>query len=297
MLEIEYIPLKTPDGTTCGHARVRGGYVELSLRAPLQGAALVITENGSSAAAVGRRVPVGAQVSAVALHNQGRLACCGFSRTAALDTAALRRRLQALSPAAPVNKPVPAPAPEPKPAPPMPAPLVEEIAAAIPVMRPPAPEPEPKPAPEPPDVRSREALYARAGRVLRHIDTQAVPVPEAPARPEPAAAADVPAAALDAPADTPADTPAEQWARSADALLASIPAAFVPNPFPHIFPGAQFSRGEGDALEGAWQHGRYQAEISAVPGPYSPQPPPQLAGYTRYIRARSGGYWVRVTEN
>ena len=39
MLELEYIPLKTPDGGICGHARVRGGFVELSLRTPMRASA------------------------------------------------------------------------------------------------------------------------------------------------------------------------------------------------------------------------------------------------------------------
>ena len=36
--------------------------------------------------------------------------------------------------------------------------------------------------------------------------------------------------------------------------------------------------------------------ITAVPGAYSPHPPAHLTGFTRYIRARSGGYWIRVEE-
>lgn len=99
MLELEYIPLKTPDGAICGHARVRSGFVELSLRTPMRASALVITENGSASGASGARIPVSAQVSAIALHEKDVLRCCGFSRTTALKPTDLRRRLQAMSPA------------------------------------------------------------------------------------------------------------------------------------------------------------------------------------------------------
>ena len=35
MTELEFIPLKTPEGKVCGHARIAGGYAEVRLRAPL----------------------------------------------------------------------------------------------------------------------------------------------------------------------------------------------------------------------------------------------------------------------
>lgn len=90
---------------------------------------------------------------------------------------------------------------------------------------------------------------------------------------------------------------AADWARDTDAAPPDAAPTPVPNPFPHIFPDAQFIRiGSDDTLLGEWLHGNARAEISAVPGPYSPQPPSNLAGYTRYIRARSGGYWVKVIE-
>ena len=47
-------------------------------------------------------------------------------------------------------------------------------------------------------------------------------------------------------------------------------------------------------LAGEWQRGGERMQITAVPGAYSPRPPAHLPDFTRYIRARSGGYWIRV---
>ena len=51
-------------------------------------------------------------------------------------------------------------------------------------------------------------------------------------------------------------------------------------------------------LCGDWYSGRgptgERMRITAVPGAYSPRPPAHLTGFTRYIRARTGGYWIRV---
>lgn len=72
----------------------------------------------------------------------------------------------------------------------------------------------------------------------------------------------------------------------------------IANPFPNIFPGAGFYRvslpGQSAHLEGDWQRGGECVQITAVPGAYSPRPPAHLPDFTRYIRARSGGYWIRV---
>lgn len=72
----------------------------------------------------------------------------------------------------------------------------------------------------------------------------------------------------------------------------------IANPFPNIFPGAGFYRvslpGQSAHLEGDWQRGGERVQITAVPGAYSPRPPAHLPDFTRYIRARSGGYWIRV---
>ena len=368
MLELEYIPLKTPDGGICGHARVRGGFVELSLRTPMRASALVITENGSADGAVNARIPVSAQVSAIALHEQDVMRCCGFSRTTALTPHDLRRRLQAMSPAKaraaesvlPPTRPPVKPPIQPPPEAPAPASFVEEIVAGIPGFGP-GEKAAGKPASRAmPDPASREAVHARAARVYQRIDDAVPPVAYSPPVPPPSPAPKPPRSpkpqstrvagqTKPAPKTTKAPRPeprnpwpppppeppqghqpppppepphghqpppppeppprefsarpepelrAADWARDAEAAPPATAPVSVPNPFPHIFPDAQFVRVSGeDALFGEWLHGNSRAEISAVPGPYSPQPPPNLTGYTRYIRARSGGYWVKVIDH
>ncbi len=404
MLELEYIPLKTPDGAICGHARVRGGFVELSLRSPMHASALVITENGSADGAIGKRIPVSAQVSAIALHENEVLRCCGFSRTTALKPTDLRRRLQAMAPAKPSGAEPARPAARPTvppPEAPVSAAFVEEIAAGIPHFAPAARPAEKPSASAMPDADSQNATRARAASVYKRLGdavpaaAYAPPAPPppapppspaksprqqsakapAPSRPAPKAAKPGPRTPWPPPPPPPPEPPqprpdghvpqpppppqpgpnghvppppepnpprpdphepwppppfprpdpphpghnghtpspepphhhpdgghepplrAADWGRDAGADPLDAKPAPVPNPFPHIFPDAQFIRaGNDDTLLGEWVHGNSRAEISAVPGPYSPQPPPHLAGYTRYIRARSGGYWVKVVE-
>ena len=119
------------------------------------------------------------------------------------------------------------------------------------------------------------------------------------AQPAPAAPSEPPAA----PAMTrrfPED--AAQWGEEIDRLLEDCAATEqrepISNPFPNIFPGARFQRvtrpGMQPHLEGDWQRGGERLRITAVPGAYSPHPPAHLMDFTRYIRARSGGYWIRV---
>ena len=119
------------------------------------------------------------------------------------------------------------------------------------------------------------------------------------AQPAPAAPSEPPAA----PAMTrrfPED--AAQWGEEIDRLLEDCAATEqrepISNPFPNIFPGARFQRvtrpGMQPHLEGDWQRGGERLRITAVPGAYSPHPPAHLRDFTRYIRARSGGYWIRV---
>lgn len=119
------------------------------------------------------------------------------------------------------------------------------------------------------------------------------------AQPAPAAPSEPPAA----PAMTrrfPED--AAQWGEEIDRLLEDCAATEqrepISNPFPNIFPGARFQRvtrpGMPAHLEGDWQRGGERLRITAVPGAYSPHPPAHLRDFTRYIRARSGGYWIRV---
>ena len=140
-------------------------------------------------------------------------------------------------------------------------------------------------------------------RSARHGEAQ--PVMQQPAaqrtdaQPAPAAPSEPPAA----PAMTrrfPED--AAQWGEEIDRLLEDCAATEqrepISNPFPNIFPGARFQRvtrpGMQPHLEGDWQRGGERLRITAVPGAYSPHPPAHLRDFTRYIRARSGGYWIRV---
>ena len=93
------------------------------------------------------------------------------------------------------------------------------------------------------------------------------------------------------------------WSEEIDRLLEDRSDAEqrepIANPFPNIFPGARFQRvsrpGAAMHLEGDWQRGGERLRITAVPGAYSPHPPAHLRDFTRYIRARSGGYWIRLT--
>lgn len=98
-----------------------------------------------------------------------------------------------------------------------------------------------------------------------------------------------------------------EWHASVDALLAqSRPDRSgdtrkpVINPFPHIFPEARFFEECDNAgthmLIGTWRRGIDQFTVTAVRGEYSPNPPSHLPGFTRYIRTRQGGFWVRVDD-
>ena len=99
---------------------------------------------------------------------------------------------------------------------------------------------------------------------------------------------------------------AGDWYDEVERLLENEPPANrsepIANPFPNIFPGAKFlsiqKPGVPAYLCGDWYSGRgptgERMRITAVPGAYSPRPPTHLTGFTRYIRARTGGYWIRV---
>ena len=102
----------------------------------------------------------------------------------------------------------------------------------------------------------------------------------------------------------------EQWLSSVDALLETVPGTEEPeetppsaapekkrtplsgNPFPRVFPGAVWEKEEGGYLVGRWR----SYSLTAVPGPYSSRPPRFLTGFTRYVRNRDGGYWIRIEE-
>ena len=408
MMELTFIPLKTPEGATCGFAKVSGGFAELKLHAPVDGQAAVLTESGVVEGPPASRIAVpGARVQAVAVHVDGQLRCFGIARGAALGAEQVRARLMTRHrDAAPVGAwkagaakaaedapkamDVLMPAqPEENPRAATPADFAAAVraAAAAPAREPglaasaageAAPgtaanaagaEREPADAGTPAagdvpktgagaeeaqaaqdapasieqsaaDSESFMALLRRADaafsklserrlpgvapasstaakpasaplrRSARHGEAQ--PVMQQPAaqpdgsaaqrtdaQPAPAAPSEPPAA----PAMTrrfPED--AAQWGEEIDRLLEDCAATEqrepISNPFPNIFPGARFQRvtrpGMQPHLEGDWQRGGERLRITAVPGAYSPHPPAHLRDFTRYIRARSGGYWIRV---
>ncbi|HIU94469.1 MAG TPA: hypothetical protein IAD24_04845 [Candidatus Aphodomorpha intestinavium] len=127
-------------------------------------------------------------------------------------------------------------------------------------------------------------------------DGAAAEPPELPRMPSAAPAGDGPRRARRLPGEL------SGWSDEVDRLLedrAPLPRRDpVANPFPNIFPGAAFERvtlpGGAAHLAGEWQRGGERMQITAVPGAYSPRPPAHLPDFTRYIRARSGGYWIRV---
>ena len=403
MMELTFIPLKTPEGATCGFAKVSGGFAELKLHAPVDGQAAVLTESGVVEGPPASRIAVsGARVQAVAVHVDGQLRCFGIARGAALGAEQVRARLMtrhrdAAPPAAtagaagggpkaaggaPKAMDVLMPAqPEENPRAATPADFAAVRAAAATPAREPglaasaageaaqetaanaagaerepadagtlavgdvpktgAGAEEAQAAQDAPasieqsaaDSESFMALLRRADaafsklserrlpgvapasstaakpasaplrRSARHGEAQ--PVMQQPAaqrtdaQPAPAAPSEPPAA----PAMTrrfPED--AAQWGEEIDRLLEDCAATEqrepISNPFPNIFPGARFQRvtrpGMQPHLEGDWQRGGERLRITAVPGAYSPHPPAHLMDFTRYIRARSGGYWIRV---
>ena len=404
MMELTFIPLKTPEGATCGFAKVSGGFAELKLHAPVDGQAAVLTESGVVEGPPASRIAVpGARVQAVAVHVDGQLRCFGIARGAALGAEQVRARLMTrhrdaappaataraaeggpkaagdapkamdvLMPAQPEENPraatpadfaaavraaAAAPAREPEVAANAAGEAAQETAAnATAAEREPADAgtlaagdapktgagaEEAQAAQDAPasieqsaaDSESFMALLRRADaafsklserrlpgvapasstaakpasaplrRSARHGEAQ--PVMQQPAaqrtdaQPAPAAPSEPPAA----PAMTrrfPED--AAQWGEEIDRLLEDCAATEqrepISNPFPNIFPGARFQRvtrpGMQPHLEGDWQRGGERLRITAVPGAYSPHPPAHLRDFTRYIRARSGGYWIRV---
>ena len=173
--------------------------------------------------------------------------------------------------------------------------------------------------PEPPRRSGRTEDGVRAAAAIAQdtaapADGAAAEPPELP-RTSPAAPADGAAAEPPElprmPSAAPADGPRRArrlpgelsgWSDEVDRLLedrAPLPRRDpVANPFPNIFPGAAFERvtlpGGAAHLAGEWQRGGERMQITAVPGAYSPRPPAHLPDFTRYIRARSGGYWIRV---
>lgn len=93
MVSLEFIPLKTTDGKTVGHARVKGGVTDLTLKTPMRGQVIVLSDSGSATGSIGASIAMNGQVSAVAIHDRGTLLCYGTARDAAITTEDIRRRL------------------------------------------------------------------------------------------------------------------------------------------------------------------------------------------------------------
>lgn len=369
MTQLQFIPLKTPEGRLCGHARVAGGFVELQLRAGAPGRAAVLTAAGVTEGPVGSRIAVqGAPVQAVAVHEAGRIRCLGLARGVSLTPEQVRARLmtprradaegaarmetdaaRALARAAAqgeaaraAESAAPAMA-QGKGDVPAATAMAEGKGDAPAVMaetsdRPSAPASIEQSAA---DSESFMALLRRADAAFQRLSRRVEPMPGADmlpgAPPEPprrsgrtedgvraaaaiaqdtaapadGAAAEPPEAPRTSPAAPAGDGPRRArrlpgelsgWSDEVDRLLedrAPLPQRDpVANPFPNIFPGAVFERvtlpGGAAHLAGEWQRGGERMQITAVPGAYSPRPPAHLPDFTRYIRARSGGYWIRV---
>ena len=155
--------------------------------------------------------------------------------------------------------------------------------------------------PEPPRRSGRTEDGVRAAAAIAQdtaapADAAVPEPPSAPHTPSAAPAGDGPRRVRRLPGEL------SGWSDEVDRLLedrAPLPRRDpVANPFPNIFPGAVFERvtlpGGAAHLAGEWQRGGERMQITAVPGAYSPRPPAHLPDFTRYIRARSGGYWIRV---
>lgn len=97
MIEIQFIPLKTPDGELMGHARVQDGFVDIRMRGAFDGQALVLTDDGYALGAANTRIRTGGRVTAVAVHTDGRLGCVGFTPGEKLTVRDVRRRIDALT--------------------------------------------------------------------------------------------------------------------------------------------------------------------------------------------------------
>ncbi|GEM_PF-6353989 len=334
MLQIEFIPLKTPDGVTCGHARVRDGAVDVYLRAAVRGQALVLTDGGVVGGDARAHIRAGGRIRAVALQEQGVLRCCGFARNESLTTDDLRRRILALSASLSAAEPSRAAAVPLPDAPQQPladdgAPYDADLAAmqalrrlGAKAARQESPPPENAPAefapaqpPEAPaDVPDERAPDPQAFSEPPVSEAQAAETVEEPEADEAsfaalcerydAVAADIrrvipayPPAAEPQAAESAPEPPAEFTPDDTQPDMQRTVRVPVANPFPHIFPNARFYREEGaetETLIGVWQRGNERMQITAVLGDYSPQPPAHLSGFTRYIRSRSGGYWVKV---
>lgn len=73
------------------------------------------------------------------------------------------------------------------------------------------------------------------------------------------------------------------------------------NPFQGQFAGSSWEKvsrinSSGYYYEGKMKRGDDAFIITAVPGVYTPIPPANLIGFSKYIRTHSGGFWVRTMK-
>lgn len=97
MIEIRFIHLITPEGQVAGHARVQGGFVDVRLRNRTNGQALVLTKDGQASGAANTRIRADGRVTAVAVHDGGRLLSAGIGHGETLSLSDVRRHIDALT--------------------------------------------------------------------------------------------------------------------------------------------------------------------------------------------------------
>jgi len=307
MENLSFLTLKTPDGRAIGYARASGGTVEL--RGAPKGSLAVFTSEGVFCTEE-KRIPVTGTVEAVVLHEDGYLVALARPTPPKLGEEHIRRTLMAMRRPHAEEKP-PAPVLEVCTVEPEPAVAVAEPAAKVCTV-----EPEPavavaEPAAkvcavtaeavadEPESIDESAAESESFMALLRRADRAfAIAMERKP--PDPVYAP----IAHNESVGTPFLQSRDTWEEEVERLLAELPATElrepIANPFPNIFPSARFLRMRRDGgiehLSGEWVDPKTgeKVHITAVHGAYSPRPPKALPDFTRYIRSRSGGYWVKT---
>ena len=315
--KLQFIPLKSKQGELIGHARVRGNALTVQPKGTERGAVPILTDRGEFRGTLCTSVRFDGTLEAVLLHENGTVHATGFAKGCLLTRQETERRLmRATEQHTPARTPEPADKPK----------VADRPAPDIRIPEPNRVEPIPSaptgaqkrflfPESAPDTIRHTEsfaALLRRTERVFsRMTDNPVQPVREPVLEPvrEP-----VIQNTIQEPVQKPVREPVREpvpeaekltegprpdWASDVNTLLLQSRQSVrtVGNPFPHIFPGATFTRDPSareDTLTGRWLSGGERLRITAVRGAYSPRPPERLNGFTRYIRARSGGYWVRV---
>lgn len=283
-----YVPLKTSVGEPVGSLSITDDVAMLKTKRPMPGKCFVVTDEQTLPIFANTPLKLVGTFRAVAVVDDDRLTCHGVAPNCNLT----RQQLWSLLSQNRTKSVV------------IPEPELEQVD-----------EPEPDDGAimsqqsEPyahPDVHDTEAATAsfsallhRANAVYERIDTQHQPMHH-PALTEP----------LAVPAPAPAPKPpnvssANDWLNEIDTLLkgakaTTVPPSVVGNPFPNTFPNSTWTAVSGEGvmphLEGEWKRGSELFKIIAVPGAYAPRPPKHLFGFTRFIRTRQGGYWIKLLD-